>query len=61
MVSKPWKAQIAPLPAENTCIPIVITAVYSPVKFWAQLLVTANTGVLYTIFTDTVTCEYVCV
>lgn len=46
MVSKSWKAQTVSLPAENSCVPMVITAVYSPVKFWAQLfpLAAANDG-----------------
>ena len=43
MVSKSWKAQTISLPAKNACIPIVVTAVYSPVKFWAQLLPTEDT------------------
>ena len=49
MVAKSWKAQMASLPAENTCVRIVITAVYSPVRFWAQLTPPAtanNTGML---------------
>ena len=48
MVAKSWKAQMASLPVENTCVQIVITAVYSPVRFWAQLTspTTANIGML---------------
>jgi len=60
MVSKSWKMQTVSLPAENTCIPVVITAVYSPVKFWVQLLppATLNTGMLVILIcTDTIACD----
>ncbi|XP_065909710.1 uncharacterized protein [Dysidea avara] len=36
-ISKSWKMQTVPLPAENTCVPVVITGIYSPVRFWVQL------------------------
>jgi len=37
-ISKSWKMQTVSLPAENTCVPVVITGIYSPVRFWVQLL-----------------------
>lgn len=68
MVSKSWKAQTVSLPAENSCVPMVITAVYSPVKFWAQLfpLAAANDGmsvcgVCLSVCVHTHTCACMCV
>ena len=37
-ISKSWKMQTVSLPVEGTCVPVVITGIYSPVRFWVQLL-----------------------
>ena len=36
-ISKSWKMQTVELPSENACLPVVITAIYSPVRFWVHL------------------------